>query len=473
MISLIILTAMCLVSVRHPVWGVGLVILTQCSIFNLARFATVPLPVGFMGPSDVLFPFLLLGAYIHRFRIARPSASLELSAVHISYEADKYIEGILAKGVLPYVIWIGLCGVANLLFPPSMVSINPIIRGYIAHILPWSMVAVVWFLRDQIVRLMRVILAIGALTAVINASIHIFSLRFLFYQAYWASQEGIGVYQQYLLENADYVRALPQGTILILFLLIFSFAYNVLRDRTYLSNLNSSLLFVIFSVTIWVTLTRSLVVEAVAGLGVVVLLSKTAHAMAKSTQRAVVVVGILFVFLVFMIPAVRSEVNNLMVERFDMLPKDVDIFHTETDRGINNLSAVSAIWECPFLGYGTTELAWYHSYGQLEYNFSDIHPLLEIALLAGIPGLLLILYVQLYAMRRFWVMAKKGNLPPHVWVPYLSVLMAATFVVNTVGAGGTLSGSSLIAMSYLIGLTAASYSRYYLAQVKKDGGQCT
>jgi len=86
---------------------------------------------------------------------------------------------------------------------------------------------------------------------------------------------------------------------------------------------------------------------------------------------------------------------------------------------------------------------------------TDIHPLLQAGLVGGFPAILLVLWLEWCLFWGMWRLTRANMSLRKRLLPYLAVLAVTGLVVNTIGAGGTLAGTGLIAMAAFVGLMAA------------------
>jgi O-antigen ligase len=137
---------------------------------------------------------------------------------------------------------------------------------------------------------------------------------------------------------------------------------------------------------------------------------------------------------------------------------DRRIFSDQTIRGQDNLASLEAIQDRPWCGWGL--YTYPEDYSFREDAATDIHPLLRVGLAGGWIGVFLAIRLQGLLVWRFGRACRRQATAamPRV-APYLAILATSLLVINVIGAGGTLMGQALIAMSIFIGLLAAEYAR--------------
>jgi hypothetical protein len=453
-IRAIVLLLFCLTALLRPAWGIALLLVAECSLFHPEKCATVSLPLGYAGPSDVGIVCIVLGAFLARWR---PDRGLPPSPP-CKEEREDFARKTLAWSIIPFVAWMGVQswrGVSEMIGQPQW-SVS--VRNAVSALLPWSLVAAVWWLRRRRREILLMVVVVAAATSALHVAIQFLDLRNLMVWAYWTGPEQLNEYQEYVLSYFDFVRGLPQGTILILLtaILCFYWCLTVRAGRGALLGLVA--LVGIMATAIGITLTRSLAVELAAGMLLTLVLAWKVSGRIVPPRATYILLSL--VLAAGLTLAVRPDILPSLTERVEALDVDRRIFSDQTIRGQDNLASLEAIQDRPWCGWGL------YTYPE-EYSFredaaTDIHTLLRVALAGGWIGVFLAIRLQGLLVWRFWRACRRqaAAAMPRV-APYLAILATSLLVifVPTPGISGTLMGQALIAMSVFIGLLAAEYAR--------------
>ena len=450
-INVLVLSLICSIALVRPLWGLTILLITECAIFELGRYAIVQLPLGYAGTSDVFIVFLVIGTYLHAKRVGHFNPAIN------SYQSPptSSTSQVLRSAILPYLIWFVICIVIGIIWRTGEHPLTQHIRHTIISILPWSIAVCVWFMRDRAKEIMKMVIIVASGTAMIHIAIQLLDLRSVMYAAYWTSTSGIDEYQEYIINESDFVRGLPRGIMLMLYCQIFCFSEYLISKDSLRKNPVFLLLSLLQAMAIGITFTRSLMAEAIAGCGVAVVLASKLADMRNIIQKKVFVAFFMGIFCLAIAIAAKPQMFDFWAERIGQLEDDLWIFSTETVRGMDNVASLKAISDKPLLGWGMFQYPDAYSYREMAPT--DIHPLLEMGLVGGIPCILLFIYLQWTIISKFWVNSRNDVNLHRQMLPYLTVIITTLLVINTVGAGGTDSGSGLIAMAMFIGLTAAAF----------------
>ncbi len=360
---------------------------------------------------------------------------------------------MLLSAILPYLIWLAIFGLLGAISGFGTQPFTVQVRQTILFILPWSVIAVVWFMRDRAKEILKMVIFVASATALVHLAIQLFDYRAVMYDAYWRSAEGIGEYQQYILYNKVFVRALPKGIMLMLFCLIYCFSRYIIGGAGRQNSRLFLLLYFLQFMAIGITFTRSLMFSIIAGCALAVVFAARTSILNNMAMKKAFVLIVLPVVFVIALTAAKSNIIEFWFERVGQFSYDQLIFSPYTIRGMDNLAAISAISDRPFWGWG--EFTYPYAYSLRATGSTDIHPLLQLGLVGGIPCILLFIRLQWVLLRKFWIYTRSSIDLLNVSLPYLTIITTALFVINTIGAGGTTSGPSLIAFALVIGLMVA------------------
>ena len=452
-ITLVILLLICSVAIARPLWGLAILLITDCSIFNLHRYATIQLPVGYAGTSDIFIVCLLIGAYLHARRKARQHNPILSNSMRATMFSPLRV---LCWAILPYLIWFTACSLRGIILEMGNSSLNSLLRHAVASVLPWSIVPCVWLMRDQAKEIVKIVIVVASLTAIVHIAIQILDYRSAMHAAYWASASGItDEYQEYILTESAFVRGLPQGIILMLYCQIFCLLAYLTSKELPKKNLIFLLLSLLQIAAIGITFTRSLMTEILAGSALAVFfaskLSDSAAMIRKRTLGAIAAAT----FCLLIVASTKPQILDFWGERLVQLGDDFNIFSLDVIRGMDNIASLKAIGDQPILGWGT--FYYPDTYSYREMASTDIHPLLELGLIGGIPCMLFFICMLWAILYKFWINSRRDTNLYRQMLPYLTILAATLLVINTIGSGSTISGSRLVAMALFIGLTAAEF----------------
>ena len=363
---------------------------------------------------------------------------------------------MMLSAILPYLIWLAMFSLLGSLSNASAQSFTVHVRQTISFILPWSVIAIVWFMRNRAKEILKIVIFVTTATALVHLAIQLLDYRSVMFAAYWKSAEGIGEYQQYILDKEVFARGLPQGIMLMLFCLIYYFSrYTIGGGRQQSQRL--LLLYFLQFMAIGITFTRSLMFAIIAGCILVVAFAVRMSLLNNTARKRIPALIVLCVAFVIVLAAVKPNIIEFWVERINLLSNDRKIYTEGTVRGMDNLAAMKAIVDRPFLGWG--EFTYPDAYSFRATRSTDIHPLLQLVLVGGIPCILLFIRLQWVLLRKFWIYRRSMALRK-VSLPYLTIIATALLVINTIGAGGTTSGPSLIAYALFIGLMVAEVANF-------------
>ncbi|MBF0348292.1 MAG: hypothetical protein HQL81_11545 [Magnetococcales bacterium] len=470
--NLFVLTAFCGIAMFNPLWGVAILLVAENSLFHIGtRFAAVALPVGYASMMDVFFFSLYIGA-VHRYLketkqtlfVSRPIQLQSRTSGEAGEKKTRTLYRFAKKTMtyilVPYLVWMVLCLILGVVDGHPDVELVQQIRAAGIRLFPWSLVMVVWMMRSRVEIILNIALGVATLTALVHVIIQIIDNRTVLMAAYYFlrdSQDAWILVRQALTEKAELVRGIPQGIVLMVSTLVFVFT-RFISGQSKMPKLDLALAG-IQVVAIAITITRSLVATFILGIFMGVVFGLRRRARSRTLfQRTIVSIigGVVFLAAFFASNTIYLET---WLARFAELGQDAAIYSAETNRGLDNVSSWNAIMDKPIFGWG------YHVYpsgfaiGPMLGN--DIHPILENGLFGGLVAIAISLYMFMVLMRRF---NEAGRRDPEVAIrllPYLAVF-SSYLILNSIGAGGSLTGKGLIAMALFIGISLAQMSRLEL-----------
>jgi hypothetical protein len=286
---------------------------------------------------------------------------------------------------------------------------------------------------------------ITIVTAIVHVAIQLSGNRPVMKAAYYLIQEGADLYAVFVEDSLQdkFVRGLPQGLILMLFFLVLNVGqliFNKARPR--IGTVAATML--IFS-ALFITLTRSVMICFLAGTLVCAALALLAKSFNTKAAARALAVCLALVASAATYEAIRPGFLEEWSERVVLLStgEDSKIFSKENgSRGLDNLASIAAISDHPVMGFGTPYYP--QEYSLRNDTFSDVHPMLMVGVLGGIPGMLLIVWLQwelfFPCLKDLWRRREAAR----ELVPFVSVLIVSMCVLNVLGGGGTIYGPPIL-----------------------------
>jgi hypothetical protein len=444
-LNAILLAAACSVAFFRPVWGFGIIFLVTSTLFHLDQYLTVPLPVGYIQPTEALLASMIAAAWLKGPGVL-PPRSLGGALVP---QVRRLSVGAVWLAIGPYCLWQTLCILLGLTHWVGTEHLRFGLRFLLAGVLPWfSLYLLARLSVADGHKVFKTAYYLTLLTAGVHLAIQLTNFRPVMNAAYfWVPENGeldFSGIQQWL-DNETFFRGLPQGIPLILFFTLLTVsAYVFARDRRRIRNLTVAV--VLFS-ALFITLTRSLMAVLAAGIIVfVVFASLTGRVNIGGIVRIAGVVS-LFVGAALIYDAVRPGFLGFWSQRIEKLSgADSEIFSEDNKaRGRDNLAAMSAIGDNPLFGLGTGRYP--REYSLRASVPTDTHPMLTIGLVGGIPAMLLILWLQVRLFLPCLKDAFRHPVAASELVPFVSIMIMNTFALNLVGGGGTLSGTPILTVA--------------------------
>jgi hypothetical protein len=433
-----------LVGLYRPVWGFGLLILLTQTLFNLSYYIAVPLPVGYIEPIEVLIASIAIGVWRkrrapHKARgngtrsLDRPSAAMR--------------RVWLAMGC--YIFWQSLCIVKALGGPQGTENFHFGVRFILSSCLPW---VTLYILAKMSIedghKVFKIAYALTIVTAIVHIAIQFTDYRPIMQAAYYVipkeANDVAHFYEGQLQE--DFVRGLPQGAILMLFFLVLNVGQFIInKARLRIGAIAATML--IFS-ALFITITRSFMICFLAGTLICAALALHAKCFnAKAAVRALAVC-LTLVASAATYGAIRPGLLQTWSERIALLSgADSQVFSAENSvRGLENLASIAAISDHPVMGLG---MPYYpQEYSLREGTTSDVHPMLMVGLVGGIPGMLLIVWLQWELFFPCLRDLRQRRKAARELVPFVSVLIMSMCVLNVLGAWGSISDTSIFSVVF-------------------------
>jgi O-antigen ligase len=197
-------------------------------------------------------------------------------------------------------------------------------------------------------------------------------------------------------------------------------------------------------------------VEVIAGYAFAILLAGSLRQSGKSVGFKLVSALAVFLLCIVMVETLKEGLADFWMHRIGETGKDSRVLSLETIRGMDNLASISAIWERPWYGWGIPCYPEWHSLR--PDSPTDIHSMLMMGLIGGIPLIFLTLRLQWVLVRKFWTACRHEPAAQKVVLPYVAVLTTTMLVINLIGTWGTLTGRGLMVMCIFIGLLAAEFA---------------
>jgi hypothetical protein len=455
--EIILLFIVCLVVFVRPVWGIPILIIVTSTLFQLSQYMAVQLPVGYLEPTECIIFALCLRLVLDRQVISKGHSMIQPFAKIL--EEDVTIKRVLLLAVIPYVIWQSFTILIGAISTAGTDYFRYGMRFFLNGIIPWLIIWVIWQLRYYKDKILYSVALITIITAVVHVVIQAIDYRAIMPIAYWGNpaEEYIFVYEQRM-ERLGYetlVRALPQGVMLILFFSVYYFSKYIIE--TYRQKIFFILSIICF-IAILITVTRSLLFSALCGFLITVFMAVYYRLYDFTRTSRLFNVLILLVFMTGAYSVLSPSFLNLWQERLDAIRTGTDtkIFSYDNPaRGLDNVASIEAIKDSPFLGHGYPR--YHHKYSYRNVPPTDIHPLLQIGLVGGMPAILLFLRLLYLIIWKIGLPSLGDSERIIRILPFTVVLIMTACVVNTIGTGGTISGNGLIAMTLFIGLLAVHY----------------
>lgn len=459
--NIIVLLIICLIVFIRPVWGLPILVLVTSTLFHLWQYMTVPLPVGYISATEAILFILFLRLYLDKHLHSKKQAAMLVDSTTL--EQETLVKRVLLSAIIPYILWQSFTILRGTFFSTDTEHFRFGIRFFLNGIVPWIIIWIMWQLRHYKDKIFSAVALITIVTAIVHIVLQITDYRSIMPLAYWGSpsQEYLFVYESRMqrLLYEEFVRALPQGIMLILFFSVYYFSKYVIETHKQKTSLIFS---IICLVAIVITFTRSLFFSVLCGFLIALFLASYYHVLNFTEKfRAIKWLTVLALIAIIYV-AVNPSFLNLWQERLDTLwttGSDAKIFSEENKaRGLDNLASIDAILDSPLLGYGSPRYPDNYSYRIVPAT--DIHPLLQIGLLGGIPAILLFLRLLFLVIWKIGMpIAGDGQRIIRV-LPFTAILIMTACVVNIIGAGGTINERGLIAMSLIIGFLAVYYPSY-------------
>ncbi len=431
-----ILVALIGITFSRPLWGVAILLVLTSTLFHLSQYATVPLPLGYVEPTEAVIAAALGRAAIDRFWRRSPRYLSRLS-------------GTLVSAIVPYVIWQTLCAGRGLIVWAGSEHFRFALRFVLSGVLPWLLPLIALRYYDRTHSLFRAAFWIAFATAAVHLGIQLFDYRPIMQAAYIPPAPEGGEYgfvveaMRLWIAQASIVRLLPQGILLIMFFAVFAAATFILNGWS--RSKWPLIATVVLSAAVFITVARNLLFSLLAGVAAAVVLAFAFGLVRTRTMNRLLISFAAVAALATGVAALSPRLIGLWRDRVEQLfGEDSQIFSEENRaRGRDNLAAMSAIADNPVFGLGTSRYPQEYSL-RLE-PATDTHPMLGIGLVGGIPAMLLVIRLQWLLIMGLVREIRRDRRLGRPLVPFLAVVVVNALVVNLSGAGGSLYGTGLLA----------------------------
>lgn len=443
LLSASLLLAACVLAYARPVWGFGLLLLLTSTLFHLDQYLLIPLPIGYIEATEAIIASMLLSVLLKSDvpEEGEPD-SPSIAGIPIDY-------ALLTIG--PYCVWQLLCILLGLLQndrgdPPFRFGI----RFFLAGVVPWMTLYILAKLpAADGHKIFNIAYYLALATSIVHIALQVTDYRPAMNAAYFWIPEHAEInfsYIQQWLSQEAFVRGLPQGLVLILLFAILKIGEYLLGGRTSWHGLAGA---VILFTAVFITVTRSVVIVLAAGIAISVLLIATTAPVKSSVFVKLAGVLAIFAGAALLYNTVRPGFLDYWATRMQLLSgADSQVFSSENRaRGLDNLASIDALSDYPLFGLGTDRYP--SEYSLRNEPPTDTHPMLTIALVGGIPAFLLIIVMQCRLFASCLVTALRDRLAGPEVAPFVAVLITSAFALNLIGAGGSLFGAPIVALTIL------------------------
>lgn len=452
----LLLAALCIVAAIRPLWGFAAIFVLTASLFNLHRYVTVELPMGYLEPAEAILAVILARAAL----VWALPPGARGRAIAANKATDSAVDPMLAAAIVPYCAWQALCTVLGAIDWAGTDYFRFTLRYQLSAVLPWAALLALRTFRKDVPKLFSLLFHIALVTAIVHIVIQVLDLRQIMQSAYWddsVSGEFSFVLRDRMtwVAREEFVRALPQGLHIMLFCAVFDFAAFLTRGASAWRLLRGCVL----SAGLLITITRSIAASLVGG----ILLAALLHLLAgrrslRLLARAPALVLLLALSVLAYDQARPGFIDQWWKRAAALSGSDTEIFsEANLGRGLDNLASLAVIRDHPVLGIGTPRYP-------IEYSLrrvppTDIHPLLLIGLVGGVPAILLALNLQLLPILHFTRRMRDGTAPMSI-LPHTAALATSALLLNTLGGGGTLGGSGIFLVCVFLAAAAHHLDAY-------------
>lgn len=413
---------------------------------------TVTLASVRIEPTEIILTGALFGALSqNRRRKLMDSYNLR---DEITQQRCLRAKKVLFSAIVPYVIWQSVCVLLGFFLWPDPDFSRSGLRFLVSGVFPWVII-LIFILRPNVAQqVLRYAIMLAMITACIHILIQVFDYRPIMELAYWrfsnlgelswGDQDRLR-----MLIEAEFLRGLPQGIMMILFFAIFYWAK---LQESQKKKFVITCAFMILTVAISITITRSLMVLLIVGCIIASIITASAKGIIRlKVFRNIIILIVIIAITGFVYDVVRPGFVGEWENRITALSKESDakiLSYENKARGLDNIASLHAIADNPWLGLGIT--LYPTKYSLRSGEATDSHPLIVVALVGGLPAVILLLRLLLMILWHFgrYRFINKANYSEAL--PLIAVLITAIFFVNTIGGGGTLFGNGLIIMCIFI-----------------------
>jgi hypothetical protein len=450
MLNVLLLALSCAIGVARPVWGLGLYLLFEHTLFWLGdKYTVVLLPVGSMSSADVLPVAILVGA----LAVQRRRNAVDCGRPLVETARRKLI-----LAILPCISWVLGCFVISALDTHSRVPIGEFFRNLLNFVVPWALAPAMWILRQDSRTMRRLLIAAAVATSSIHLILMGLNLRSFFPAAYygrdlWSTE----IQQKGLLHAGGFIRFYPAGLYLMLPVAVMLFTESLLAPPMWARR--AFALAAIMFAGIWISFMRSAQVAVVFGMIAAMAVAIFAGpSLARVLARFLITSAVLVLSVTALFVANPNAVDYFNRRLVSAQSEATGLFDPATIRGANNLAALKALEESPLVGDGGNYLS--NARIANPEAMHDVHSFLQIAVFGGTPALLLLIggLANLLASTFQIVQRTRHNPGAAEMTAALATAVITYLFFSSLGYTSLLINRGGAVLSMLVGLLAAELS---------------
>jgi len=451
--SIIVLIIVCLIMLLRPVLGVAVYLVLYNSIFCLAIRLYWSLPKRmFLLVYTALCLGALLGARIDRQRMP-PDESDRMRL--------RQARRVIAWALLPYLGWLTGAVILGVVEGNAFASSAMSFLG--GALLPFVLVPVILLLRRRRLAIMRAVAAVTVVTAAVHLVVSLSGSRSLLFEAYYWSMGETDYFANWIMEVEG--RGIPQGIFLFLFGGTFCFASLLTPGGRRGHKMGMGLLALGAVLAVMMTVARGPMLSLGVGFLSAVALVFTIREARPSLVKKTLLVSAVIVTAVWVTVIRVPEAGERWMQRLSSLGDEVDALFRPTQiygayhenvRGLENFVAMRLLSEKPFIGWGTLDVMMENTLIEdPEHSGRDVHSILKMGVIGGVPLMLLYLWMYAALFFGFWSLSRGNHRLRVCLIPFLCVVATSGFI-NLLGLG-RLFGAETAPFAVFVSLMAAQF----------------